>query len=106
MDKNLTGIFQYKKATFDQMQNEGKLQEGGLYFIRDFDEQDIPIAHSIYLGDRLYAEVCNNDIVGNDIEVEETEITEPHTYTEYEETVKNGGGITLDENIVNTQSII
>ena len=106
MSKNLTGIYKVKKETFNQMVNEGTINNGGLYFVRDFDEQNIPTAHSIYLGDRLYAEVCNNDIIGNDIEIEPNENIEPHYYQEYDETVNNGGEIKLEENIVNTESII
>lgn len=70
MSKSLTGIYKVKKETFEKMLNEGTINNGGLYFVRDFDEQNIPITHSIYLGDRLYAEVCNNDIIGNDVETE------------------------------------
>ncbi len=124
----LKHIYQVKQETYNQLLNEG-LTENNLYFVRDFDENGNPISTSIYLGDRLYGQTGNIMITGNDVNgvIEEVnkestntsssnEYTYPSAqpsntpevanYEEYYNVINNGGEIELEQDIINTQTII
>ena len=124
----LKHIYQVKQETYNQLLNEG-LTENNLYFVRDFDENGNPISTSIYLGDRLYGQTGNITITGNDVNgvIEEvnkestntsssneytypsaqpSNIPEMANYEEYYNVINNGGEIELEQDIINTQTII
>ena len=119
-EKYLNKIYQIKQSTYDKLLNEGKI-ESSIYFVRDFDENNTQISTSIYLGDRLYNKTINDTIVGNDTEsIDENEnitnntlqttpienIDKTSNYEEYNNVINNGGEIELEQDIVNTETII
>lgn len=121
-EKVLKQIYQVKKETYNQLITEEGV-ENNLYFVREFDMNGTPFSSSIYLGNRLYGQTFNNEIIGNDIETSDgdyiipennysytpdntTQATSGINYEEYNNVINNGGEIELEQDIVNTQTII